>query len=82
MVCICLNTFFLDLPIGSHLLTAHAEDIDDGNVLEYSLLSENAHMFAVERFTGAVVLKGRLDYENTRVHVVRIQVGEILFLTL
>ncbi|CAN7993536.1 unnamed protein product [Ixodes hexagonus] len=56
-----------DLPLNSLVLTVKAMDGDRGvnNPISYSILSGGDGLFAIDRETGVVSVKGRLDREAT-----------------
>ncbi|XP_029849055.2 cadherin-23 [Ixodes scapularis] len=56
-----------DLPLNSMVLTVKAMDGDRGvnNPISYSILSGGDGLFAIDRETGVVSVKGRLDREAT-----------------
>uniref|UniRef100_A0A914XW69 Cadherin domain-containing protein n=1 Tax=Panagrolaimus superbus TaxID=310955 RepID=A0A914XW69_9BILA len=61
------------LPIGSHITTIMANDVDADIDLEYMINPPNKY-FYIGRFTGAIYLKMPLDYEVAKAIVVGIQV--------
>ncbi|KAH9361060.1 hypothetical protein HPB48_002922 [Haemaphysalis longicornis] len=56
-----------DLPLNSVVLTVKAMDGDRGvnNAINYSIISGGNGLFAIDRETGVVSVKGRLDREAT-----------------
>nr|XP_037269685.1 cadherin-23-like isoform X1 [Rhipicephalus microplus] len=56
-----------DLPLNSVVLTVKAMDGDRGvnNAIHYSIVSGGNDLFAIDRETGVVSVKGRLDREAT-----------------
>ena len=62
-----------DTAPGTTVLTVHAVDEDDGDVVVYALGGATDRMlFAVDVLTGAVSLVGRLDYESAGVYEVTV----------
>ncbi|XP_064458528.1 cadherin-23-like isoform X2 [Ornithodoros turicata] len=69
-----------DLPLNSVVMTVKAIDGDRGvnNPITYSILSGGDGLFAIDRHSGVVSVKGRLDREATEngAFILRIQAEE------
>uniref|UniRef100_A0AC35FSH3 Cadherin domain-containing protein n=1 Tax=Panagrolaimus sp. PS1159 TaxID=55785 RepID=A0AC35FSH3_9BILA len=61
------------LPIGSHITTVMANDVDADIDLEYMINPPNDY-FYIGRFSGAIYLKEPLDYEIAKTIIVGIHV--------
>ncbi|XP_076729849.1 protocadherin alpha-8 isoform X25 [Maylandia zebra] len=65
-------------PAGTFLLTVNASDSDEGlnGEIEYSLKSKlrglSSDTFDLDSKTGKLVVKGRLDYEETQVYEIKV----------
>ncbi|XP_042082894.1 protocadherin alpha-3-like [Haplochromis burtoni] len=65
-------------PVGTFLLTVNASDSDEGlnGEIEYSLKSKlkglSSDTFDLDSKTGKLVVKGRLDYEETQVYEIKV----------
>uniref|UniRef100_A0A7E4W5I1 Cadherin domain-containing protein n=1 Tax=Panagrellus redivivus TaxID=6233 RepID=A0A7E4W5I1_PANRE len=62
-----------DLPLGSHIATIAANDVDADSTLEFNLISGNEY-FYISRFGGKVYLQAPLDYETHKTMSLDIQV--------
>ncbi|XP_034298719.1 cadherin-related family member 2 isoform X1 [Pantherophis guttatus] len=71
------STFMLpeDTPIGTLVFQLVAEDVEN-DTLYYSIGGENAYYFSLDSRTGNVMLKQSVDYEQTKVILLNVEVTD------
>ncbi|KAK0418966.1 hypothetical protein QR680_013879 [Steinernema hermaphroditum] len=64
-----------NVPVGTQIGVVSANDVDKDSVLEYSL-ETGTDLFHIDRSSGALFLKKRLDYETASHHEIGITVSD------
>lgn len=66
--------------LGTVLTTVSANDVDTGPALTYSFADENTDdeisVFAIDRFSGKIILKKKMDYENRQEYQLKIAASD------
>ena len=71
-----------NLPVGTTVLRVYAEDRDSGDngKVEYNLVgsseADHGEIFGVEKASGSIILKSRLDYESTKSYQLVVQASD------
>lgn len=69
--------FIVDAELGSVLTTVSANDVDTNPALTYSFVDEDMDdTFAIDRFSGRIVLKRHLDYESRQEYGLKISASD------
>lgn len=72
-----------NLPVGTTVLRVYAEDRDSGDngKVEYKLVgsseADHGEIFGVEKSSGSIILKSRLDYETTKSYQLVVQASDL-----
>lgn len=75
--CVFNKDFFSDIELGTVLTTVSANDVDTNPALTYSFAGDEVDdTFAIDRFSGRIVLKRHLDYETKQEYDLKIAASD------